>query len=322
MIVLYAWYVIVLLHATRAGDRAIFAGAALILISAAVFWATHEVPLRAPIIAFLGLFGLTAWILQQLIKETIRTALTARFQAEDAHAQLEEALAEVSAERDAKARFIAAASHDLQQPIQAARLYFDMLSRATPRSRNAALSGGRAAFSAVESLLDDMLQHLRLESGAVQVAFEPVELQGLCEDLALQFTPAAAQVGLTIATGQLRETVMADRDLLRRALGNLVDNAIKHSGGSKVEIRARTAGEGVVVVCVQDDGRGMTAENVARLFDEDTRFRRVAGRSAPGFGLGMPSARQIACLLGGSLRLSSDVGLGCAFELTLHGSRP
>jgi signal transduction histidine kinase len=296
---------------------ATFAGVALILASAFGFWATQEVALRAPIMVFLGLFGLTTMILQQALQTTVRAALSARFEAEDAHARLVQALAEVSAERDAKARFIAAASHDLQQPIQAARLYFDLLSRARPASRSTALAGGRAAFSAVESLLGDMLQHLRLESGAVEAEPGPVALAGLCDELIVQFRPAAAQAGLSIVTSYAQETAIADRDLLRRALGNLIDNAIKHSGARTLRICVWSEGNAGVVVSVEDDGHGMSPENVERLLGTDTSFRRVAGMSAPGFGLGVPTARRIARLLGGSLEVTSTPGDGCAFDIVL-----
>lgn len=318
MIVLYAWYVMVLLHAPRTGDRMIFGGIAVILTSVLAFWATQDVPLRAPVMAFICLFGATTLVLHGALQRTMRTALASRFAAEDAQARLMEALAEVSAERDAKARFIAAASHDLQQPIQAARLYFDILARATSAPREAAVSGGRASFSAIEALLDNMLQHLRLESGAVRVAPAPVSLGSLCEELALQFRPAAANAGLSIAIQHAGEMAVADRDLLRRALGNLIDNAIKHSGGRTIEIRAWEVGDGAVAVSVRDDGRGMAPENVARLLDADTSFRRVAGTSAPGFGLGVPSTRHIVRLLGGELGLSSRQGQGCTFELRLR----
>jgi signal transduction histidine kinase len=318
MVVLYAWYVIVLLHTHRTEGRMVFAGVAVILGSVLVFWLTQEAPLQAPVTAFLVLFGATVLVLHRALQRTMREALASRFEAEDAQARLMDALAEVSAERDAKARFIAAASHDLQQPIQAARLYFDLLARGAGASRKAAATGGRSAFLAVETLLDDMLQHLRLESSAVQAAPARVCLRALLEDLALQFKPAAANAGMSIVIVDTCEMVVTDRDLLRRALGNLIDNAIKHSGGRSIELCAWEADHDAVVVSVRDDGRGMTPENVARLLDADTSFRRVAGASAPGFGLGAPSARQIAHLLGGALRLTSNPGQGCAFELEVR----
>jgi len=316
MAMLYAWYVLVLLHARDAADPATFAGVIAVLGSAAAFWLREDAPLRMPVLGFYFAFGVTTVALQRALHRSVQAAIIARYDAEDARQRLADALSDVSAERDAKARFIAAASHDLQQPVHAARLYFDLLGQARPDERAAALAGGRAAFRSVEGLLDAMLEHLRLEADAVPVRAAPVELDAVFGHLARQFTPAAAEAGVTIVTSALPAALVTDPDLLQRALGNLIDNAIKHANARQIELRAAPA-PGGVTIHVRDDGIGLSAENADRLFDTDTSFRRAAGRTAPGFGLGLPSARRIAQLLGATLAVSSTPGEGCAFTMTL-----
>ena len=317
MVPLYVWYLIVQLLATRDARAMFISAVSLTIGSLVVFWLTQDVPMREAITAFLIMFGVTTLLLQHAMDRTVRDAMTARYLAEDAHLQLAAALSEVSAERDAKARFIAAASHDLQQPIQAARLYFEQLATATPSARARPLAGGREAFRAVQTLLEDMLEHLRLEARTVKVRPEPVALEPLYAELALQYAPSADAAGIRIVTQPTACVALADRRLLRRALGNLIDNAIKHSGGRRIEVSSGPSGDGAVEIGVRDDGCGISAENAARLFEQDFGFRRAAGASAPGFGLGLPSARRIADLFGGTLQLASDPGRGCDFRLVL-----
>jgi signal transduction histidine kinase len=316
MVALYIWYLTVLLLATRGTNRLFAASVVFVTGSLVAFWLTHDVPMREPVVAFLALFALTTQLLQHAMHRTVRDAITARYLAEDAHLKLQAALAEVSAERDAKARFIAAASHDLQQPIHAARLYFDQLATAKPPAQSRILAGGREAFRAVQTLLEDMLEHLRLEAGAVTVRPEPIALEPLYEELALQYAPAASAAGIRIVTQRTACIALADRRLLRRALGNLIDNAIKHSGGRRIDVSAAAGAGDTLEIRVRDDGRGISAENAARLFEQDFAFRRASGSSAPGFGLGLPSARRIADLFGGTLHLAPGAD-GGDFRLVL-----
>lgn len=318
MAMLYAWYVLVLLHARDAADPTTFVGVVAVLGSAAAFWLREDAPLRIPVLGFYLAFGITTVALQRALHRSVQAAIVARYEAEDARQRLADALADVSAERDAKARFIAAASHDLQQPVHAARLYFDLLGLAKPGDRSAALAGGRAAFRSVEGLLDAMLEHLRLEANAVPVRPAPIELAVVLTSLAQQFSPAAAKAGVTIITSPVPATLCTDRNLLQRALGNLIDNAIKHSNASRIELQAVSVAAGIAIR-VRDDGAGLSPENAARLFHTDTSFRRAAGHAAPGFGLGLPSARRIAQLLGATLEVSSAPGNGCTFTMTLPG---
>ena len=317
MVFLYVWYLILQLLAAH-GDNRVFTPAVVLVIgSLTVFWLTQDVPMRAMMTGFLVLFGATTLLMRRAMRQTMYAAMHARYQAEDARLDLQHALSDVSAERDAKTRFIAAASHDLQQPVQAARLYFDQLLTSNPATRPRILAGGREAFRAVQTLLEDMLEHLRLEDGAVTARPESVALDPLYQEMALQYAAAAAVAGMQIVTRSTPSVVRADRRLLRRALGNLIDNAIKHSGGRRIEVSTAPGLEGAVEIRVADDGCGVSAENAARLFDRDFGIRHTAGVSAPGFGLGLPSAHRIADLLGGTLRLAPSTGRGCDFRLAL-----
>lgn len=314
-VLLCVWYLVVQLLTSRDANGVFESAVVLTLGSLGAFWLSHDVPLRTTLPAFLVIFGVTSLLLHRAILQTMREAITAQHTAQDAQGQVEAALSEVVAERDAKARFIAAASHDLQQPIQAARLYFEQL--ASGPAPPEALAGGREAFRAVQSLLEDMMEHLRLKAGAVLVQSEAVQLAPLFAELALQYGAAAEAAGIQIAVRPTASVAVADRRLLRRALGNLIDNAVKHSGGREIEVSAAPGPDHALEIRIRDDGQGISAANAARLFQEDFGYRRAGGASSPGFGLGLPSARRIANLLGGPLDLASPPEGGCLFRLVV-----
>lgn len=117
---------------------------------------------------FLAMIGATMLGLRQLVRRTARAAVTARLRSELAEAETQVALAAAAAERDAKTRFIASASHDLQQPLQAAHLFFEAaVETGDAAARVRAIEGARAAFASTSALIGTMLDHLRLEAGAV-----------------------------------------------------------------------------------------------------------------------------------------------------------
>ena len=134
------------------------------------------------------------------------------------------------AARDARTRFLASASHDLGQPLQAARLFFDQVlqSPAGP-VRERAVRNVRWAFDTTEHLLGQMLDHLRLESGEVEARLEPLPLGPLIARVAEMHEPAARLKNLDINALPSRLVAMADRTLVERALGNLLINAIRHA---------------------------------------------------------------------------------------------
>ncbi|QMW24157.1 sensor histidine kinase [Sandaracinobacteroides saxicola] len=210
----------------------------------------------------------------------------------------EAARAEVEAERDARTRFIAAAWHDLGQPIQAARLFSDQAARGSdPAHRAKAAADAAIAFESVERQLRSMLDHLQLEGSRTRPALVTLPAGRLIDGVARLHAAAAAHAGIRLIVLPSRAAVRADPDLAQRALSNLVDNAIRHARARRILIGARRHG-----ACLQfwviDDGR-------------------ATGQATAGFGLGLPSSHRIAALLGGTLRRDPRWCNGAAFRLEL-----
>lgn len=253
----------------------------------------------------------------------IEDVLAERRKSEAAAYKLAVAVTAVAEERDAKTRFIATASHDLGQPLQAASLFFEQTLRAEdPAVHGHAVDGVRSAFAAADQLLSHMLNHLRLESDAVEPLFAPLSLDPALARIASQFEPSAKAAGISLKALPANIRLETDRTLLDRALGNLVDNAIRHSRGSRVLIAARRQGSNRARLWVLDNGRGIAAADADYVFDDYFQGSDRLAAASTGFGLGLSSVRRIAVLLNGEAGLDCRWRSGAAFYLDLPVAQP
>ena len=218
-----------------------------------------------------------------------------------------------------KTRFLAAASHDLLQPLHAARLFIAALKEepsltlGTP-ARGLATNADRAIENA-HSLLTALLNLSKLEAGGVKPAVGALSLDSLFADLEREFTPLAQERGLKLTVVRSGLWVSSDHDLLRSMLQNLIGNGLRYTDKGRVLVGARRQGD-LVRVQVSDTGRGIADSDRARVFGE---FVRLAGAPVdqPGAGLGLAIVQRIANLLDYPLSLTSRVGHGSSFFITL-----
>lgn len=217
-----------------------------------------------------------------------------------------------------KTRFLAAASHDLLQPLHAARLFIAALREdadlAGSPARGLATNADRAIDSA-HRLLTALLNLSKLEAGGVQPAVAPLSLGGLFDELAREFAPLARAKGLTLTAAPSSLWIASDRDLLRSMLQNLIANAIRYTDHGHVLIGARRDGARVrILVC--DTGRGIAEADRQAVFGE---FVRLPGAPVdePGAGLGLAIVQKLSDLLGHPLSLASRVGRGTTFRVAV-----
>ena len=271
----------------------------------------------AEMAAVLVFFAIVIYSVRRFLRKAIVDALDLRFRAEESEAALEAALATVAAERDSKVRFIASASHDLQQPIQAAWMFAESrLAGADGAATERATAGMRAAFASVQALLESMLDHLRLDAGVVTARRERVAVGQLIAEITAEQSGAAEAAGLELRSIASSLTLETDHALLKRALSNLVVNAVRHSGGCRICLGARQ-NAGRITFWVVDDGRGVAQADRAKVFEEFVQGTDHGGSSRGGFGLGLPAVRQIAQLLGGSAHYDERWQNGAAFAITV-----
>lgn len=231
---------------------------------------------------------------------------------------LNAALGEANA---AKTRFLAAASHDLRQPVQALALNMAALEleAVTPAQGQLVQRMGRS-LQALTQMFDVLLDISRLDAGIVPVALQPVSLRALLvrlrDDVAATAALRGLQVRLRLPAGLAACMTLSDPVLLERCLRNLLDNAVKYTpqGELLLALRARAGGWQLEV---WDTGIGMTPDVQAKAFDEFYQADNPARDRARGLGLGLAIVQRLARLLGHGLHLQSRPGHGTRVALQL-----
>jgi Na+/proline symporter/CheY-like chemotaxis protein/nitrogen-specific signal transduction histidine kinase len=245
--------------------------------------------------------------LERRVRE--RTEELTRLNAELARAKGEAEEANIS-----KTRFLAAASHDILQPLNAARLYVTSLVEREDSRADARLIGNiDASLEAVEEIIDALLNISRLDTGALKPEITAFRIDELLSQIEVEFAPLAREKGLELVFVPSSLTVRSDRRLLRRLVQNLVSNAIKYTldGGVLVGCRRR---RGRLRIDVWDTGIGIPPSKKREIFKEFHRLDEGA-RAARGLGLGLSIVERIARMLDHRIDLSSTVGSGSRFSV-------
>lgn len=229
------------------------------------------------------------------------------------NAELERAKAEAERANLDKTRFIAAASHDILQPLNAARLFTSTLVERQGRGGDDDTAANiDASLEAVEEILTTVLDISRLDTGAMSVETSTFRLDELLSSLARAFAPEAQRKGVRLDVVGCSAIVRTDRRLLRRVLQNLLSNALKYAPRGRVVMGCRRQG-GHVRIEVHDSGDGIPADKIKAIFSEFTRLDNVGRES--GLGLGLSIVERISNLLGLDLKVVSEPGRGTTFSL-------
>lgn len=226
----------------------------------------------------------------------------------------------------AKTRFLAAASHDLRQPIHALGLFVGALASLAERgpvepaqARDIA-TRLRAMLGNLGDLLNSLLDISRLDAGVVPMEREPISLQRLFADLQAEFAGTAAETNLSWRVRSSRLWVDSDPVLLKRLLDNLLANAFRYTRSGGVLLGCRRRGK-YVEIQVLDTGVGIHPSQQETVFDEFVQLHNAERDRKQGLGLGLAIVRRTARLLGHTLRLSSQPGRGSLFALRVPLTR-
>ncbi len=234
--------------------------------------------------------------------------------------QLARAQAQAEEANLGKTRFLAAAGHDILQPLNAARLYSTALAERLGRSQNSEFARNiDSSLEAVEAILGMVLDISRLDTGALKPEPTVFRLDRLLSQIATDFAPEARRKGLRLRVVPSSLVVRTDRNMLRRMIQNLVSNSIKYSrrGGVLVGVRRRG---GAAELQVLDTGIGIAPQKLRLVFREFTRLDEGM-REAEGLGLGLSIVDRIAKVLALPLSLTSTPGAGTVFALTIPTTR-
>jgi signal transduction histidine kinase len=228
------------------------------------------------------------------------------------------ALAHAKGEADAanisKTKFLAAASHDILQPLNAARLYVTSLTeRAGAKEESQLVHNIDASLEAVEEIFGALLDISRLDSGALRPEPVSFRIADLLRQIEVEFAPIAQAKGLQLRFVPSSLTVRSDRRMLRRVLQNLVSNAIKYTPKGRVLVGVRRRGDNLRIE-VLDTGVGIPRSKRRDIFLEFHRLDRGA-RIARGLGLGLSIVERIARVLGHKVEVVSTSGKGSCFSI-------
>jgi Na+/proline symporter/signal transduction histidine kinase len=251
------------------------------------------------------------------INETLEQRVAERtFELTQVNEELAEARATAEEANIGKTRFLAAAGHDILQPLNAARLYSSALVERLDDTANRDLATNiDSSLDSVESILGAVLDISRLDTGAMKPRFSVVALDELFRRIETDFAPVAAAGNLRFKVMKTSLVVRTDPNLLRRLIQNLVSNALKYTKSGGVVVGARRRGKDVEIQVI-DTGIGIPSSKFRTVFKEFARLEEGI-RTASGLGLGLSIVDRMARVLNHRVSLSSVSGRGTDFRVTV-----
>ncbi len=262
------------------------------------------------------------WVLLLYLGKHLHALQRSSFSAQFGHEQLIRSLRQqTQAATEAvqmKNNLLASAAHDLRQPVHALAFYADWL-RNEPSMVESVIPKILAATDSVNTLFNSLFDFARIESGAIKINIQEVDIEALMEEMKVQFAPAADAKGLSLRITAVKASVRSDPIFLRRITANLLANAIRYTDRGGVMLAAQIVGDQLWLE-VSDSGSGIAPEHLPHVFKEFYRATAHEG-TADSFGLGLAIVKRLCRALGHSVSLRSVVGKGtsCRLEIQLKG---
>ena len=253
-----------------------------------------------------------------------RDSIELRFDNERLVAQLRaqtdravQALATAEQANQDKSRFLAAASHDLRQPLHAMGLFLDTLARSPLTAQQASVLGhARTASGAASEMLTTLLDYSRLEAGVVQAHDAPFAVQPLLSAMEQEFGPQADAAALVYRTRETTAAALADKALVDLVMRNFISNALRYTrtGGLLIACRTRS---GRLALEVWDTGCGIAPEHQQEVFKEFHQLGNPERDRRKGLGLGLAIVQRLAQAMHTQVEVRSRLGRGSVFRLWL-----
>lgn len=217
----------------------------------------------------------------------------------------------------AKSKFLAAASHDLRQPIHAQGLFLEVLSRSSlNQQQQQLLENARAASEDSNEMLNTLLDFSRIEAGVIEPNVQAFSLQALFNKLEKEYAPQANDKNIIYRTRETNIVIYSDPVLVELVLRNLVSNAIRYTQTGGILVACRPRGNNATLE-VWDTGIGIDTKHQQEVFSEFHQLGNPERDRRKGLGLGLAIASGLSQTLGHDLSLNSVIGRGSVFRLTL-----
>jgi signal transduction histidine kinase/ActR/RegA family two-component response regulator len=296
------------------------------IVQGALFWlglGTGEPPRWEVLVVYCGLFWCSLVFGREQLRqfrESLRVrdenaALLDRLAVE--HATVEQALEDARQANASKSRFMAAASHDLRQPLHALTMFLGTLGfHVSGEDGRRLLGRATDTLRVLEEQFNSLLDLSRFDAGAVTANSRIHRLDELLHKIVDEFRPQAEGKGLALTLTTVPALVWSDPLLLGRLLRNLLDNAVHYTPSGAVAVRLQRVADRFTLT-VEDTGPGIALDEQARIFDEYVQLDNPGRQRQHGVGLGLAIVKRIDQLLGLQLRLQSTVGAGSCFALSV-----
>ncbi|MBA6340124.1 PAS-domain containing protein [Colwellia sp. MB02u-10] len=221
-----------------------------------------------------------------------------------------------------KSLYLKACSHDLMQPLEAARLFTSALASQgnLTATQQRQVDNIDHSLKVANDLVADLAEISRIESGNIKLNISSFSLKSLFDDIAKEFSASAMEHKVEFRVRCNSMWLRSDRSLLRRILQNLIGNAFRYASPGKILLGARAKGD-MVDIQVLDNGPGIPEEKQTMVFEQFTQLDNQQSSSAGGLGLGLNITQSLAKLLGHPLALSSQVNMGCKFTVGVERTR-
>jgi len=231
--------------------------------------------------------------------------------------RLMQAEAVTEAVKLAKTQFLAAAGHDLRQPMHALNLYLASFAELeTTKPVQACLDNVNKCAKAMNDMLDTLLEISNIDAGATQARFSIFPIASPIDRIQAEFEPLAQAKGLTLRIARCSAFVHTDEAIVERILRLLVSNAVRYTGRGKILIGCRLQGERLRVA-VYDTGLGIALDKQQAIFEEHFQLNNYERNRAKGLGLGLTIVQRLTKLLETSVTLDSRPGIGSWFAFDL-----
>ena len=262
-------------------------------------------------------FGISMVVFSRHLNSLLTRSLQTQFEKEALADELQLKAAEVQRISDEKTRFLAAASHDLRQPLHAIALFGAVLDKELAgKTEHRHTVSLMHAVKALGTSLDSMLDVSQLDAGIIKPDLRPMALAPMLENLNHMFANRANDKGLELRMRVSTLWTYSDPHLLQRVLGNLIENALKFTTRGGVVVMARARGNHIWLD-VRDTGVGIAPEYTRQIFDEYYQIGHEGRDRAQGMGIGLAVVRRITALLLHPVLVQSRLGRGSRFRVVL-----
>ncbi|MFK8041024.1 ATP-binding protein [Congregibacter sp.] len=254
------------------------------------------------------------------INRSLSSAMELRFENLDLIDQLKEQKVEAEEANSAKSRFLAAASHDLRQPLYALTLFVSALEERMSSTEDREITNKiKRSADSLQSLFEALLDISKLDAGTVDVQKTDFDLQPMYKRLAVEFDPQAAQRNVTITWPTGNFAVRSEPALLEQILRNYVANAFRYTKAGEINVASVPTDDGVKI-SISDTGIGISPENQKAIFEEFYQLGNPERDRQKGLGLGLSIVQRAAQLLDHNIEVVSQVGQGSTFSVTVEAA--